>query len=199
MGRRSDHSADQLRALLLDAAERIVRDEGAAQLSVRKIARAVGYSPGTLYQHFGSIFELVTHLNGRTLARLAAALEAADAASDPEAQLRGFARSYLDFIGTNQRLWETLFIFSRAESAPIPNWYRARIDGLIERVALAFAGLGLTEPRAQREAAEMIWASIHAVCSLETSGKLPLVAGRGLAALIDDLVTVHVTAAKARL
>ena len=49
MGRRADHSRDELHSLALDAACRIVDDQGMDALTARGVARAIGYSPGSLY------------------------------------------------------------------------------------------------------------------------------------------------------
>jgi len=49
MGRRSIHSAEELRELIIQAATDIVERDGLAGLSAREIAKRIGYSPGTLY------------------------------------------------------------------------------------------------------------------------------------------------------
>jgi hypothetical protein len=49
MGRRSVHSPEELRQLILDASQTIVERNGITGLSAREIARMIGYSPGTLY------------------------------------------------------------------------------------------------------------------------------------------------------
>ena len=55
MGRRSTHSPQQLRELILDAAQEIIDVHGLAGLSAREIARRIGYSPGTIYNMFDNL------------------------------------------------------------------------------------------------------------------------------------------------
>lgn len=182
--------------MLVVAAEEIVVQEGSARLSVRKITRRIGYSPGTLYQHFAGIDDLLIQVNGRTLEKLAQALRSGDVMAASEVRLHNFARVYLAFVRQNERLWGALFQFARDEDQETPEWYRRKLDVLIDTVAGAFEGLGLSDHAERRAAAEMIWASVHAVCSLDASGKLPLLSGRSLERLIDDLVSVHISACR---
>lgn len=179
--------------MIVDAAEKIVLDQGVGALSVRRITGAIGYSPGTLYQHFSSIGAVVTRLNDRTLGRLEDAMHAHDAALPPAERLYNFAAVYLSFIRANTRAWAALFDMRRDPNEPVPGWYADRINRLIEMIAGCFAamGQGQTTPR---RAAEMVWASVHAVCSLEAAGKLPLVSERGLDDQVRDLVAVHIAA-----
>ncbi len=67
MGRRSDHSRDNLRAMILEAARAILAADGLRGLTARRIAKAIGYSPGTLYNFFTNIDELILHVNAQTL------------------------------------------------------------------------------------------------------------------------------------
>ena len=55
MARRSDHTREELRRLILQAARRIIRDKGVAALSARKVASDIGYTVGTIYQHFNGM------------------------------------------------------------------------------------------------------------------------------------------------
>ena len=75
MARRSEHSLEELKALVLDAAETIVIDEGFSELKVRKIAMEIGYTVGSIYMVFANMADLIMHINARTLDALAAQLE----------------------------------------------------------------------------------------------------------------------------
>lgn len=54
MGRRSDHSRDQLRTMIVEEGHRQIAEVGFAKFSAREVAKAIGYSIGTLYNVFGS-------------------------------------------------------------------------------------------------------------------------------------------------
>ena len=76
MGRRSIHTPDELRELIIEATTEIVEQVGLEGLSAREIAKRVGYSPGTLYNVFGSYDELLLRVNARTLDHWYAFLQA---------------------------------------------------------------------------------------------------------------------------
>ena len=67
MGRRSTHTPQQLRELILDAAQDIIEAQGLAGLSAREIARRIEYSPGTIYNMFENLDDVVLHVEARVL------------------------------------------------------------------------------------------------------------------------------------
>ena len=67
MGRRSTHTPQQLRELILDAAQEIIDVHGLAGLSAREIARRIGYSPGTIYNMFDNLDDVVRNVEARVL------------------------------------------------------------------------------------------------------------------------------------
>ena len=70
MGRRSTHTPQQLRELILDAAQDIIQVQGLAGLSAREIARRIEYSPGTIYNMFENLDDVVLHVEARVLEAL---------------------------------------------------------------------------------------------------------------------------------
>ncbi|MEO0642572.1 MAG: helix-turn-helix domain-containing protein, partial [Pseudomonadota bacterium] len=55
MGRRSDHTANELRQLLIECGHKLIAERGFAKFSGREAARRAGYTVGTLYNVFGSL------------------------------------------------------------------------------------------------------------------------------------------------
>lgn len=193
MGRRADHSVEELTELILRAAHRIIEDEGIDRLSMRHIATSIGYTPGTIYQHFAGISDIVNRVNAQTLAALEAQLRTAAVKGSPRHRLRHYAGIYLDFTRRNGNLWAALFELRRSPDAPVPEWYKDRIAGLITLIADCFADMGSGQ-REPRRAAELLWSSIHAVCTLDAAGKLPLVSASPLGDLVHELLDIHIAA-----
>src|SRR5262249_44787021 len=86
MGRPRQHD-EQTAAQLLEAAERIVDQDGIAALSVRRLATAVGTTTGGVYSLFGSKEGLVVALGARAFELLEAGIEALPETADPQADL----------------------------------------------------------------------------------------------------------------
>lgn len=193
MGRRSDHSPEALRALALAAARRVLEHEGLPGLTVRRIAREIGYSPGTLYNHFANIDDLVLQVNAQTLDQLLARLdEARRAAGAPEPALRAMARLYMDETRKAPRLWAAVFEHRMARGTPLPDWYPAKIAGLFEPVEQALKPLFESAGAAAcRRAARVLWSALHGINTLAAAQKLGLVAGLSAEDMADDLVGTY--------
>ena len=83
MGRRSIHTPDELRELIIAATTEIVEQDGLEGLSAREIAKRVGYSPGTLYNVFENLDDLLFIIEARLLDELAGRLADTDASGPP--------------------------------------------------------------------------------------------------------------------
>jgi AcrR family transcriptional regulator len=87
-----------LRREILDAARDLFATEGYANVSMRKIAEKIEYSPTTIYLYFQDKTELVASLCEETFSKLSARLGAATAGTaDPVGALRAELREYIRF------------------------------------------------------------------------------------------------------
>lgn len=105
------HHGD-LRAALLQSAERTLREKGAAALSLRELARATGVSHAAPGRHFKDKQALLDALALAGYERLNQALSAATDAgpdADFEQRLTALARAYLGFAVDNPELLELMF------------------------------------------------------------------------------------------
>ncbi|MFG2354174.1 TetR/AcrR family transcriptional regulator [Streptomyces sp. NPDC048521] len=103
------HHGD-LRAALLTAAERTLRERGAGALSLRELAREIGVSHAAPGRHFKDKQALLDALALAGYERLAAALESADDPGQPlEPRLAGLAKAYVGFAVENATLLELMF------------------------------------------------------------------------------------------
>src|SRR5690606_37213499 len=142
MGRRSVHTPEELRELILKAATEIIETDGLAGLSAREIARRIEYSPGTLYNVFDNLDDLILTIEARLLDRLAIALSnAASEGGDPSARIHRFADAYIKFTHENPKLWNLLFEHRLPPGRQTPAWYQSKLEGLLERVEEALAPL----------------------------------------------------------
>src|SRR5829696_6457758 len=86
---------DHMRQEILDAARRILREQGIKELSMRGLAQAVGSSPATIYDYFESKDGVLDALFLVGTERLRRAMEDGLAANDPGlAQLAQMGNAY---------------------------------------------------------------------------------------------------------
>jgi AcrR family transcriptional regulator len=188
MGRRSDHTTEQIRDMALEAAERILTEEGLGSLSTRKIAGAIGYTSGTLYQAFQNLDDLVLQLNRRSVLGMAEALGKAvrpDAA--PAANIRAICQAYLRFGREHKPHWELLFQRRWPEGFVYPAWYVAEIGKSLVPFEHEIARLlgAKADPHRVTLAGRAIWCSMHGIHALYASGRLEKLGVANLDELID--------------
>ncbi len=193
MARRSDHSRDELHALYVAAAGRILAAEGLGGLTARRIAREVGYSPGSLYNLFENLDDLVLQVNAGTLDRLYDCLAAArPAGGDVETSLRAMARAYVDCARVEPMLWQALYEHRMSGERPLPDWYSGRITRLFALVEEALAPLfGRPDSEGCRRAARILWSALHGIAALALAQKLERLANLSAEEMADDLVTTY--------
>jgi AcrR family transcriptional regulator len=198
MGRRSSHTPQQLRALVLDAAQEIIEAQGLAGLSAREIARRIGYSPGTIYNLFSNLDDVVLNVEARVLdaldRRLGEAQQAADGAAGGNHgdRLVRLARAYLAFTQEGPRLWNLLLEHHMPPGAELPPWYRQKLEGLIAQVEHVLGPCFAAGSEAERHrAARALWAAVHGIASLSTADKLSVVTTETAERLLDELVATY--------
>ena len=192
MARRSDHSREELLALALAAAETVVANEGLAALSARRVAKDIGYAPGTLYNLFEDLDELVLRVNARTLDGLRQALDAVPAQDSPRRTLHALAKRYLAYTRKHALLWQALLTFRRGKPAPPPAWYQAHLRDLVATVAAAVGAFPRPmDGRERSYRARLIWASLHGVCSLAEAGSIGKSLVTPLDRMVHDLIEMH--------
>lgn len=192
MGRRSAHTPDELRRLVLDAAEQIIEDGGLAGLSAREIARRIGYSPGTLYNLFQNLDDLILRVEARMLGALDERLAAALDGNSGEEAVRRFAHTYLQFSRERPGLWNLLLEHHVPHSYALPQWYRDRLQAPIGRLEVALAPIvGSGDGVRAKRSARALWAGLHGVAALSTTNKVGQVTIEAANELADDLVETY--------
>jgi AcrR family transcriptional regulator len=108
-----------LRAVLLEQAERIVRERGVQALSLRELAREVGVSHGAPRRHFADRQALLDALAEAGFARLGAELRAAVEGADEgfQARLQATAAAYVRFATRDAALLELMFAGKHGEQS----------------------------------------------------------------------------------
>lgn len=197
MARRSTHTGSELRELILDAAESLIQSHGLAGLSAREIAKRIGYSPGTIYNVFDNLDDVILHVEARLLDGLSRRLASVAGTEDPATHVHQLAQSYLAFTHENPKLWNLLFEHHLPASVQAPDWYKEKLDALMQALEAALTPL---LPRADKSAAERaaraLWAGVHGITSLSTADKLSNITSDVAGSLVQDLVHTFIAGLK---
>ena len=159
--------------MALEAARTIVQSEGLGGMTARRIAKQIGYSPGTLYNLFDNLADLIVHLNATTLDALFEACARARMTGEPEVALSALARAYIRFTAEHANLWGIIFEPHVPHGAELPGWYHDKVQRLLGLVEEALAPLFPPgQESARLHSARVMWAGLHGACSLANVGAL---------------------------
>lgn len=189
MARRSEHSQEEIRNMVLNAAETIVSEEGFAALKVRRIAMEIGYTIGSIYMVFENMDDLIMHVKARTLDCLGEQLERSVIDIDPEKKTLALAKAYLDFANDRYNSWSMVFTHQLPDGIHLPEWYQLKVDRLFAQVENALKYVDPERPaQAVSLAARTIWCGIHGICILSLTGKLDAAKVEDVQKSVDLLV-----------
>ncbi|HBN85523.1 MAG TPA: TetR/AcrR family transcriptional regulator, partial [Clostridiales bacterium] len=94
---RREREKEEMKEKILSAASAIVREEGYENLSIRKIANKIEYSPTIIYHYFVDKDEIIYYLMQRGYRKIVQAITCANSTSDtPEGHLKDMTRNYID-------------------------------------------------------------------------------------------------------
>ncbi len=158
---------------LIEAAARLLADEGPAALSTRRLAAEVGTSTMAVYTHFGGLPELVKAVVREGFKRLADHMAAVPETDDSLADLAALGEAYRANAHDNPQLYAVMF-----GSASLGG-YRLHDDELDEGrytydVLVAATqrtiDAGIFKPGDANAIAAQLWSATHGFVMLELAG-----------------------------
>lgn len=179
MARRTDHTREELKELIITAAWQIIETEGASGLTARKLATAIGYAPGTIYNLFQSMDALYLAINKIILGKLHDVLSSPachDPNKTPIENMKHMAYLYRGFAQDHKQHWLMLFTHSLTDGHGIPEWYQDEITTLFSPLEnLLRPYFANDQSRELKMATRVLWSSVHGLCFLEETGKIALI------------------------
>jgi len=167
----SESADGDLRRRILDTTRHLLITEGYQNLSMRKIARSIGYSPTSIYLHFESKDALLHALIHEGMMQLRDELKTivANHPGAPLTRLRSLCRSFIEFGLANPEYYEIMFQLrpERMKRYPREKYREARqnLDYFIETLAEGDEQ-GIFRVEDALVSASSIWASLHGTVSL---------------------------------
>lgn len=192
MGRRSDHSRQQLELLIVDAGHAHMAQAGYSAFSARHVAREIGYSIGTVYNVFPTLDHLLVAINTRTFEQWADYLRAAldQARTD---RIKALVEGYFGFAAQHRNLWMAIYDHRLPPGMTMPEPDQHRRAALTEIVVREIAAV--VPARADAEAlARSLIATVHGHCAFALNGTFALMEepdpfGQALARVRDTIRT----------
>ena len=167
--RRSSYHHGSLREVLLEACVRLIEAEGIGAVSLRRVAREAGVSPGAPYHHFPDRAALLAAISVRGFEQLATDLRAArEKASGAREALLAMVVAYVEFARLHKAYFQLMFRpeLSRPEKHPDA---REAGDAAFAELTEVVATCGAADPDGL---AVSLWAFGHGLASLAIDGQL---------------------------
>ena len=175
---------------ILAAARHLFVSEGYESVSMRRIAQAIDYTAPALYTHFKDKTELMAELCRRDFGTLAEHFNKLAKVADPVERIFRIGMSYIRFATDNPNHYRLMFLSTHpADLPPEPEDLKRMNDPdqdayafLRHTVAEAIdAGQFLPEHKDSHLIAQVLWAGVHGVASLQiTHGQDPWITWRSL-------------------
>ena len=164
-------SNNDLQRQILDTTRRLLISDGYAHLSMRKIAREIGYSATTIYLHFENKDELVHSLIDEGVSRLHDTLLAcsSDFKAEPASRLEKLCKHYVMFGLSNPEYYEIMYMLHPVQMSryPVVRYRRARQNlQILSSTYSDGVENGTFQDIDPMLAASIIWSNMHGVVSL---------------------------------
>jgi len=170
---RRERERQEIRAKILEAARELFAEQGYEQVTMRRIAERIEYSPTAIYFHFKDKEALLRELCDEDFAALASQLVQIASERDPIERLRRIGKAYVRFALAHPNQYRFMFMTPKPPLDPTDS---AIERGNPEQDAYAFLKATVSEAiqtNRLREGlsdpdlvSQMIWGATHGVVSL---------------------------------
>ncbi len=171
---KTEQEREQLRTLIIDAARDLFVTKGVEAVTMREIAKRIGYSATSIYLHFADKEAVLRAICDTDFLKLATTLKEIFSIEDPIARMVAFGEGYAKFALAFPNHYRLMFM-----TPHLP--YTAEISGLQKNNAEQDAYFQLKMVvqdvhavggfKSEWDDAELIaqtvWAGIHGVCALQ--------------------------------
>jgi AcrR family transcriptional regulator len=191
---------DALRERALEAARRILTEEGLKGLNARRLANDIGVAVGTLYNLFENFEEIVLRLNLETLQEMEAHFASRPPLpKDPTEAMLAIARDYLAFTDRHRNRWTAILEFKSAGPHNFQDEFPASVSRLVAEVERAMAPLFQPGHESDRRlAAAVLWTSLEGIGALTAADNLRMVAPTTAWDMAQSLVVNYMMGLKLR-
>lgn len=162
--------ATDIREALVDAAARIVSEEGRPALTNRRVAAEAGTSTMAVYTHFGSSDGLLSAVVEEGFAQLAKHMTSVAQDDDPLAVLLNLAIAYRQNALENPHLYTVMFRAATNDQPQDEARHRLHTFDVLVAATQAAMDAGQLRPDDAECVAGQFWSALHGYVMLELAG-----------------------------
>ena len=167
---RKEREREEMRKLILEAAQKLFLENGFEKVSIRNIADAIEYSPATIYLYFKDKNDLLYALHQIAFLKMVEEFQPALSLEAPFDRLVEMGRRYFRFAFENPELFDLMFIMNAPMDALACRddiWDEGRSAfGMLVKCVQDCIDAGVFNYQDAEVAAMMIWSSVHGYTAL---------------------------------
>lgn len=166
---RKERERHEMEKLILDAAMKLFLKDGYKNVSIRKIASAIEYSPGTIYLYFKDKDEIFFTLQNMAFEKFYNAQMSSQGIEDPLERLLAHGRVYVEFALENNGYYDLMFIMEEPvkRMINIEQWRAgSKSYNLLKQNVRDCIDKGQMKIKDVETAAFSMWSYVHGVASL---------------------------------
>ena len=165
---RKKRDADKMRQLILKAAMELFAKGGYENVTMRRIAEKIEYSPGTIYLYFKNKNDIMLQLCYQGFEQLLALQEELDQVSHPLQRLSIGGRYYISFALENPELYELMFSTEEIVQKPPPGEESIPLKSFrkFEKHVRKCMDVGVFSGGDAEATTIALWAALHGLASL---------------------------------
>lgn len=107
--RRNEKQHEEIKTAILEAAEDIIKNEGVEGVTIRKITKSIGYSPGIVYHYFANKDEIVHAIFAAVYQQMMGAVQAGlQEDAKPQEQLKRAMAAYVGEVRKHKDIYRVI-------------------------------------------------------------------------------------------
>lgn len=171
---KTDAEKQALRTLIIDAARELFVSQGVEAVTMREVAKRIGYSATSIYLYFSDKEQLLRAVVDADVLKLASALNASLRIEDPLQRFIQFGQQYVQFALANPNHYRMMFMTAHTACDPAlssieqHNPEQDAYHQLISVVSDVWQA-GIFKPQLKDPVliAQTLWAAMHGLCALQ--------------------------------
>ncbi len=168
---RKDREIAEMRKMILNAAMELFIKEGYSGVSIRKIAKKIEYSPGSIYTYFADKDSIFYELHVEGFGILYQKQLSTQSVNDPRERLLAQGRAYIEFALENQEYYDIMFIMRESIELICKEEGRDWTHGqrsfeLLKRNVSECQAAGMFKNQNIDSIAFLLWSVVHGIASI---------------------------------
>lgn len=194
---RKERNKQEMRKTILQTAMKLFLEEGFPNVSIRKIADKMEYSPATLYLYFQDKDQILFALHSEGFEELHRRQQEVLSVTDPKMRIRKHGEIYIKFALENPEYYNLMFIMRSPVKKIIDGQEQQPMrcyDFFKNDVQIALEA-GMLKGTNVDIATFTLWSFVHGIvalilrnrCTMMDSNSLPAIAMEAYSAMMDNL------------